>query len=235
MSYMVAEQKLLNRIVIKLSGSLFKWDTKVSDLKDIIQFCKELKAKGIQLILVAGGGEIARHYISLGRSLGADETSLDEMGICISRLNAFLLINSLKDLCYPIVPKTLDEIAQSVESGKIVIVGGLHPGHSTNATAALIAERVGAKLFINATDVDGVYTADPKVHKDAKRLKRVTIKKLTEILMKGKMNAGAYDLIDLVALKIIERSKIPTKIVKCSIPDLMDAIEGKEVGTTIQI
>ncbi|MCS7116288.1 MAG: UMP kinase [Nitrososphaerales archaeon] len=231
----VSEQESPIRVVIKLSGSLFKWGMKASDLEGIVELCKELKAKGVQPILVAGGGEIARHYISLGRSLGADETSLDEMGIAVARLNASLLISSLKGLSYPTVPKNLDEVVQSVESGKIVAVGGLHPGHSTNATAALIAERVGAKLFINATDVDGVYTSDPRTDKDAKLLKKVTIKELMKILLEGKMNAGTYELMDLVALKIIERSKIPTRIIKYSTLNLIRVIEGEDLGTIVEV
>ncbi|MCX8191829.1 MAG: hypothetical protein N3F06_03385, partial [Nitrososphaerales archaeon] len=97
------------------------------------------------------------------------------------------------------------------------------------------AERVGAKLFINATDVDGVYTSDPRTDKDAKLLKKVTIKELMKILLEGKMNAGTYELMDLVALKIIERSKIPTRIVKYSTLNLIRVIEGEDLGTIVEV
>ena len=113
--------------------------------------------------MIAGGGKIARHYINLARSLGSDEANLDIMGIEVSRLNAKLLIVALGDQAYSQVPKNLEEVAIAVASGKIVIAGGLHPGQSTNATSALIAETSKASGFVNSTDVDGIYDSDPNV------------------------------------------------------------------------
>ena len=78
------------RIVIKLSGQVFSMDqTKV--LKDYATFFVK-KSKTHQPVIVAGGGKIARYFISHARSSGADESTLDELGIEISRLNAKLLI-----------------------------------------------------------------------------------------------------------------------------------------------
>ena len=113
---------------------------------------------GVQPVVVSGGGIIARHYVNLARSLGSDESSLDIMGIEISRLNAMLLSAALGDSVYPVIPSSLEEISIACESGKIIVSGGLHPGQSTeNATAALICEKIKADRFLNATDVDGIY------------------------------------------------------------------------------
>jgi uridylate kinase len=189
--------------------------------------------KVCQPIIVAGGGSIARHYISHARSSGADESSLDELGIEISRLNAKLLIYALKHKAYPHPPTTLQEIRNAVDSGTIVVTGGLHPGHSTNGTAALIAEKVKASEFLNATDVDGVYDLDPKKYKQAKMFRRIELKKLRSMLVHEESLAGEYDLMDLLALKIIERSKIKTRILKAEIKTLEKAIKGGSVGTEI--
>ena len=89
-----------------------------------------------------GEAPIARHYISHARSSGADESTLDELGIEISRLNAKLLIYALKNKAYSHPPTTLQEVKHAVDDGLIVVAGGLHPGQSTNGTAALIAEKV---------------------------------------------------------------------------------------------
>ena len=105
-------------------------------------------SKTYQPIIVAGGGKIARHYISHARSSGADESTLDELGIEISRLNAKLLIYALKGKAYSHPPITLKEAQHAVDSGLIVVAGGLHPGQSTNGTAALIAEKTKAVQFI---------------------------------------------------------------------------------------
>jgi len=219
------------RIVIKLSGKLFGLeDSKI--LKDYATFLVKI-SKIYQPIIVAGGGKIARHYITHARSSGADESTLDELGIEVSRLNAKLLIYALQDRAYPHPPINLKEVAHAADSGLIVITGGLHPGQSTNATAALIAEKVRASFFLNATDVDGIYDSDPNTNKNAKKFKRIELKKLRKMLVHQESVAGGYDLMDIVALKVIERSKIKTRIIKADIKTLEKAIKGSPEGTEI--
>ena len=219
------------RIVIKLSGRIFGMDN-VKVLKDYAKFLVKI-SKICQPIIVAGGGNIARHYISHARSSGADESTLDELGIEISRLNAKLLIYALKNKAYSHPPTTLQEVKHAVDDGLIVVAGGLHPGQSTNGTAALIAEKIKAEQFLNATDVDGVYDMDPNKFKKAKKFKKIKLKDLKNILVHEDSVAGGYDLMDIVALKIIERSKIKTRILKASPKTIEQAIKGGNVGTEI--
>ena len=219
------------KIVIKFSGKVFAMEN-VKLLKDYARFLVKI-SKTYQPIIVAGGGKIARHYITHARSSGADESTLDELGIEISRLNAKLLIYALKDKAYPHPPTTLREAKHAVDSGLIVVAGGLHPGQSTNGTAALIAEKVRAVEFLNATDVDGVYDSDPSKNKKAKKFARINIKDLRTILVREDSMAGGYDLMDIVALKVIERSKIKTKIIKADIKTIEKAMKGQPVGTQI--
>ncbi len=219
------------RIVIKLSGRVFGMDnTKV--IKDYAAFLVKI-SKICQPIVVAGGGTIARHYISHARSSGADESTLDELGIEISRLNAKLLIYALKNKAYSHPPTTLQEVRHAIDTGLIVVTGGLHPGQSTNGTAALIAEKVQAEQFLNATDVDGVYDKDPNKFKTAKKFKRIELKNLKSMLVHEDSVAGGYDLMDIVALKIIERSKIKTRILKANTKMIEKAIKGGNIGTEI--
>ena len=220
-----------SRIVIKLSGRVFGMDN-VKVLKEYASFLVKISKK-YQPIIVAGGGNIARHYISHARSSGADESTLDELGIEISRLNAKLLIYALKNKAYSHPPTTLQEVKHAVDGGLIVVTGGLHPGQSTNGTAALIAEKIKAEQFLNATDVDGVYDLDPNKHKRAKKFKRIELKNLKNMLVHEDSIAGGYDLMDIVALKIIERSKIKTRILKANIKIIEKAIKGADVGTKI--
>jgi len=219
------------RIVIKLSGKIFAMDN-VKALKDYAEFLVKI-SKICQPIVIAGGGNIARHYISHARSSGADESTLDELGIEISRLNAKLLIYALKNKAYSHPPTTLQEIKHAVDDGLIIVTGGLHPGQSTNGTAALIAEKVHAEQFLNATDVDGVYDMDPNKFKKAKMFKRIELKNLKNMLVHEDSVAGGYDLMDIVALKIIERSKIKTIILKATTKNIEKAIKGGNVGTKI--
>jgi len=218
-------------IVIKLSGKVFGIE-QTKNLKDYARFFVKI-SKICQPILIAGGGKIARHYISNARSSGADESTLDELGIEISRLNAKLLIYALKDKAYPHPPTTLPEVKNAVESGLIVVAGGLHPGQSTNGTAALIAEKVRASEFLNATDVNGIYDSDPNKNKKAKMFKRIDLKDLRNLLVHEDSMAGGYDLMDIVALKVIERSKIKTRIIKADIKIMEKALKGMRTGTEI--
>jgi uridylate kinase len=127
----------------------------------------------------------------------------------------------------------LAEVKNAVDSGLIVVAGGLHPGQSTNGTAALIAEKVKATEFLNATDVDGIYDSDPNKNKKAKKFLQIDIKVLRSMLVREDSMAGGYDLMDIVALKVIERSKIKTKIIKADIKTIESAMKGQRVGTEI--
>ena len=220
------------RIVIKLSGSIFSQDTNHDSIKDYAQMLIDI-SNNIQPIVIAGGGKIARYYIDLARSLGSDEANLDIIGIEVSRLNAKLLIAALGDQAYSQVPKNLEEVAIAVASGKIVIAGGLHPGQSTNATSALIAETSKASGFVNSTDVDGIYDSDPNVNPNARLFKEITVNECMEILRAERTVAGTYDLMDIIALKVIERSKIPTRVIRSDVGNIRDAIDGKDIGTKI--
>ena len=143
------------------------------------------------------------------------------------------MIYALKDKAYPHPPTSLKEAKIAVDSGLIVVAGGLNPGQSTNGAAALIAEKTNAIQFLNATDVDGIYDSDPNKNKKAKKFKRIEIKKLRNMLVHEDSVAGGYDLMDIVALKIIERSKIKTRVINSNIKTLEKALKGLDVGTEI--
>jgi uridylate kinase len=112
-------------------------------------------------------------------------------------------------------------------------MGGLIPGQSTNAVAAVAAETVGADFLFNATNVDGVYDRDPS-KAGAKKLDSVTVDELNEILSGGGTRAGEYKLFDPVAIRVVGRSKIPTIIFDGQEPEnLTRAIKGEKIGTRI--
>ena len=221
------------KVVIKLSGSIFGSGTKSKSIKEYGMMITELN-KHIQPIVITGGGNIARHYIDLARGFGSDEASLDLLGIEVSRLNAKLLLHSVGGRVYPKVPTNLEEVSIAAVTDEPVILGGLHPGQSTNATSALVAEKVKAQLFVNATDVNGIYDSDPNINRHAKAFKKITVDKCIEVLGKNSSMAGKYDLMDMVALKIIERSRIPTVILRASVTNIIKAIKSDtKVGTRI--
>ena len=219
-------------IVLKLSGSLFfskEFERIVRAISNALE-----KRPRLQLAIVAGGGSKAREYIDVVARAGADRLRWTKSGSWFLELNAFVLASSMSELSSPFVPHTLRQIVEALKGNRVVVLGGLHPGQSTNAVGALAAEKLKAKKFINATDVDGVYTKDPRRFADAKRLDKVTPKELAKIIGGESMAAGSYDLMDPVALKLIERSRIRTWVVKCE-AKIIEAslLDRKVVGTEI--
>ncbi len=231
------------RIVLKLSGRIFSLsDNHDQDNNNYYNTFKQYSdvlinlTPNAQLIVITGGGSIARLYIKFARKLGLDEASLDLLGIAISRVNAKLLIASLGNYAYPEIPQSLDDVGRFIESNKIIVSGGLHPGQSTNATSALIAEKTRASEFINATDVKGIYNSDPRKNNNAQLFEKIELGKLLTLLLKESSMAGEYDLLDIVSLKVIERSKIRTKVILSDPKNISNAIQGRNyIGTEVVV
>ena len=221
------------RTVLKLGGFAFSDTQHDSFIQQYVDLLKQLSAEH-HVTVIAGGGTIARSYINTARKMGVPESLCDQLGILVSRLNARLLADGLAEHAYPEIPTTVSELKHYFASGKIVAMGGLQPGHSTNAVAAIAAETVKAEIFVNATDVDGVYTSDPSKDQTARRLDEITTAQLAKILSGGELTAGTYDLMDPIALRIIERSRIPTIIIDGRTPtNVLKALRKEKTGTRI--
>ncbi len=100
--------------------------------------------------------------------------------------------------------------------------------------AALAAEITRADFLVNATDVAGVYSADPKKDPRAKLLRSVSVDRLLSWAMAGDVYAGKYELLDPVALKIMQRARIPTRFVSLEDPsNITSALRGRDIGTLV--
>ncbi len=222
------------RAVVKLGGGLFRRDPDTSTIKHFAASLSRFVGENNKLVLVAGGGENARTYINAARKLGAEESTCDLLGIQVTRANAELLRIAFEREAGAVTTKSLSRLPDLVRRNGVVIIGGLQPGQSTNAVAALAAEITRAGILVNATDVDGVYTEDPKKNPKAKLLKTIHIGKLLEVAMAGEVFAGRYELLDPLAVKVLERSKTPTRFVSLSSPEnILGAIGGKDIGTLV--
>jgi len=221
------------KVVVKLGGSIFDPEPSAKRIDGYARVIKAFSKKN-QLVVVTGGGSMARKYIAGARELGASEAVCDQIGIQVSRLNARLLAAGLGDSAFPEILDRLEDLPRFATSGLIVVMGGLQPGQSTNAAAALAAETIRADLLVNATDVDGVYSADPRKDPSAKKLDEVTSEELERILSREGFRAGEYALMDPLALRIIKRSGIPVRIVDGQDPSNVEkALHGKRIGTMI--
>eukprot|EP01092_Planopodium_desertum_P009367 TRINITY_DN40149_c0_g1_i1.p1 TRINITY_DN40149_c0_g1~~TRINITY_DN40149_c0_g1_i1.p1 ORF type:complete len:242 (+),score=52.94 TRINITY_DN40149_c0_g1_i1:47-772(+) len=228
----------IRTLVLKIGGSFLLADGKpnlaaVTEMADTVKTI--LKTPSNRMIVVVGGGVPARTYIDAAAALGASEGVKDHFGILVSRLNARLFIEAVGDeLAYSEPPETLTAVRSSLQLKPLVVLGGLIPGQSTTAVAALCAEFVKAEQVIFGTDVDGVYDSDPRKNKDAKKLDTINYARLKELTL-GKENTlpGQYRLMDGVALTILERSKMPAVILEGTKANILDSFLGKPVGTRI--
>lgn len=234
MSIHINDEKTV-KLVIKIGRYVFDGTFDAEKISAYVELFRKLKRDFHKIVVVTGGGEDSRKYIDAARKLGGSEFICDVLGIGVSRLNALLFIAGLRDDAYPESPSTLEELRKAFEGGKIVVMGGLQPGQSTNAVAALAAEAIGANLLINATNIDGVYSADPKMNSKAQKLNVITTDNLLKIVLNRKLLAGKYELFDPIAIKIVGRSKIPARIIDGRKPDNIErVIKGEDIGTLIQ-
>jgi len=224
----------MSTIVLSIGGSILAPDKIEPDyiIKLAAVFKKHCNEQ--KIYLVVGGGALARKYIKAARGLGANEITLDEFGIESTRLNARLLITALGEYVYPLPAFTYEEALIHAQLYPIVVMGGTHPGHTTDAVAVMLAEYVGADRFINATSVDGVYTADPALDPDAEKLDVLTPDKLIDITLKGVYEAGTHIVIDPLAARIIKRSGITSYVLDGrNLSELENALTGKTFNGSI--
>lgn len=202
------------KCVIKIGGSLLFKDGKKIDSKKIIDFCNIIKNKSNynSIVVVCGGGILAREYINAVRTFSGNEALCDTFGIELSRINSKLIIACLNENAFPQVPKTIEELSIAMLHEKILVMGGLQPGQSTTSVAAEVAEYINAENLVILTDVKGIYDKDPKKFEDAKLLKKLSYKEVQGIILESSGNnqaaAGEYRIFDAVSLQILKRSKI---------------------------
>jgi uridylate kinase len=223
----------MDKVVVSLGGSvLIPDDDDVQFLKEIADLLSRMNEK-VGIIAVCGGGRIARYYIQGGRDLGASVDQLDEMGIQVTRLNARLLQLALGEICVDALPMTSEEAAALQVQGKIVVMGGTEPGHTTDAVAAMVAREWKADRIVNATSVDAVYSDDPKVVKDARRYTWLSFDDFLRIVDGGDHDAGPTTVFDRKGARIAKEEGIPVYIVNGrDLDELEEAIRGGEIRGT---
>ncbi len=203
-------------------------------IKEYADVFKKIKDEGHEIAIVVGGGKTAREYISIARELKANNSFCDEIGIMATRMNAMILISALGEYSIKKVPTSFEEAELILNLGKIPVMGGTHPGHTTDAVSASLAEFINADLLVIGTNVDGVYNKDPNKYKDAKKFDKISAKQLVDLALSFSLEAGSSSVIDLLAAKIIERSKLKVIVVKGTPEELLNVSKGIVNGTIIE-
>ncbi|MEK6952000.1 MAG: UMP kinase [Nanoarchaeota archaeon] len=220
--------------VISLGGSLIVPNDIDSDYLNkfkelIIKYSKKDK-----FVIVCGGGRTARIYINALRKNKINDKILGYIGIRITRLNAWLLINLFEKYVSAKLGKSLKDIENLLNKRNIVIVGGLRykPDNTSDGTAAAIANMLKCE-FINMTNVKGLYDKDPKL-KNAKFIPKISFNEFYKIANKIKYKAGQHFVLDQSAARIIKKNKIKTYIISGDLKNLEKILKRKRfIGTVV--
>jgi uridylate kinase len=222
------------RIVIRIGGSVVANPINTDLMGKYADIIKTVRQEGNEVAVVLGGGALAREFIGIAKNLGLDMNEQDEIAISCSRLFAQLFLKKLGTIACTKVAITLDDAAQCLSEGKVVVMGGLKPGITTDTVAALVAERINAELLLKGTDQNGVYDKDPRKHPDAIKLDHLSIEDLAKVFEHNEHKAGIHQIIDPEAIKVLQRKRLKIIVVNGFKPEnMVAALRGENVGTVI--
>ena len=223
------------RVVISIGGSVLAPDLDADRVAGHAAAVQRLVDEGFEVGAVVGGGGVARDYIGAARRLDANEVQLDQLGIDVTRINARLLIAALDDRAAPSPAHGYEAAGEALRRGDVPVMGGVMPGQTTDAVAAALAEYVDADLLVYATSVDGVFSADPDADPDAEQYGRLTGTELVDLVAPMSRGAGASAPVDLLAAKLIERSKMRTVVLDGTDPERITqaVLDGDHTGTDV--
>ena len=226
-----------NRVLLKLSGEAISGkENGIIDfdlLAQIAEVIKKCRDTGAQLAVMIGAGNIWR-----GRQGGKmNRCRADHMGMLATTINSLALQQALEDAgvsAVTMTPVSMEEFAdkyssrnavKALENGNVVILGcgsGL-PFFSTDTAAVLRAAEIEADVVLMAKNIDGIYSADPKLDPTAYRIDEITYKEIIE------RDIRAYDL---TATIFCMDNNIETYAFGLKDPmNIYRAIMGENVGT----
>lgn len=230
------------RILLKLSGeSLGGEDGSGIDWKTLKVFSDEIKEihnLGVEIAIVLGGGNIFRGVPAV-KNFKIDRASADYMGMLATIINSLALQNILEQngvftrvqsaiemerLAEPYIRR---RAIRHMEKGRIVIFAGGtgNPFFTTDTAASLRAAEIGAEVILKGTTVEGVFSADPKRDKNAKKFEHLGY---IDVIKKG------LKVMDVTAISLCMDNKIPIIVFNITKPgNLKDIVLGKKIGTLV--
>jgi uridylate kinase len=231
-----------NRILLKLSGEVLMGPTGLSIdptvTARVAQEIADIKAKGYEICIVVGGGNIFRGMAGAAR--GMDRATGDYMGMLATVMNALAVQNALEQIgvdtrvqsaipmasvCEPFIRRRAE---RHLEKGRVVIfaAGVGSPYFTTDSGAALRAAEMKCDALFKGTSVDGVYNADPKTHPDAVRYETVSYSRVLSDDLK---------VMDASAIALCRDNNIPIVVFNIREPgNLAAVLAGDGVSTIVQ-
>ena len=227
------------RILLKLSGEALSneggFGLNFVKIKKVCEQIKILTEMGIQTAIVVGGGNFWR-----GRSGdNMDRTRADHMGMLATTINALAILDTLESVGVQARVQTGIEMKQiaepyirnkairHLEKVRVVVFGcGTgNPFFSTDTAASLRAAEIDADVILLAKNVDGVYSSDPNIDKDAVKFDSI---KYIDVLNKG------LKVMDSTAISLCMDNKIPIEVFGLNIPEnIIKVVKGEKIGTYV--
>jgi uridylate kinase len=231
------------RVLLKLSGEALAGDLGYgidTDTLDVIaNEVKELRDAGTEVAIVVGGGNIFRGV--KGATKGMDRATADYMGMLATVLNCLALQDALeRKNVYTRVQSAIEmralaepyirrKAVRHLEQGRVVIfaAGVGSPYFTTDTTAALRAMEMNCQVLLKGTSVDGIYTADPKLHADATRFDDLTYMDVLQKRLK---------VMDSTAISLCMDNKLPIIVFNLRQRGAMaKVIRGEAIGTLVHV
>ncbi len=222
------------RIVVSVGGSLIVPDQIDTDfLSRFKALILEKVQRGFTFTIITGGGKTARRYQDAANAVTPlSPQDLDWIGIHSTRLNGQLLRNIFVGYAHPQVVKNPTIDVESEEP--ITIAAGWQPGFSTDYDAVLIAKNLGARRLVNLSNIDYVYTADPKKDPNAKKIEKMGWAEFRKIIP-DHWDPGLSSPFDPIAAKEAETLGLEVAIINgAKLGEFSNYLDGKPfVGTVI--
>lgn len=225
-------------IVMSVGGSLIVPGMIDTDfLKNVKQFIDfETTQKGRRFIIIAGGGRTARNYQEAAAAVAdLNANDLDWMGIHATRLNGHLLRTIFRDSAHPVMITNPDDILDVPPAVPVIIAAGYRPGSSTDLRAVQIAEKIGATKVINLSNIDYVYTADPRTNPNAEKIETISWSDFRAMIPTD-WDPGLSSPFDPIAARVAQRDNIEVAIINgTNLQEVIKYLDGESfVGTKIQ-
>jgi uridylate kinase len=219
--------------VLSLGGSLInpQSEPNAAYIKQFRQLIAAEVKKGGRFIVVIGGGGPARTYQSALKQLGGTKDQLDWVGVQATWLNAKLVQLAFGKLAESTVVQ--DPSGSITFKKSVLVAGGWKPGWSTDYDAVYLAKRFGADRVINLSNIDYVYTKDPRKFADAKKIENISWADFLKITG-TKWVPGKNVPFDPVAAVLAKKSGLTVAV--CNGQDLVNVrslVQGKVSKGTI--
>ena len=239
----MAKQPKYRRVLLKLSGEALMgskpFGLEFETIRSIAEQVREVHEVGVQVAMVIGGGNIYRGLAGATEGL-IDRVTGDHMGMLATVINSLAVQDALEKLDVHTRVLSAIEIRQvaepfirrramrHLEKNRVVIIaaGTGNPYFTTDSAAALRAMEVKAEVILKATQVNGIYSADPKKVPGARKFDEISY---LEVLEKG------LKVMDATAISLCMDNHLPIIVFNLGVRgNIMRAVLGEKIGSIVK-